>query len=217
MKDKIKTSLKAKFLGENIPSNNKQKDVIVLAIGFAFLIGVFIFARVNYHPNNNQSSNNEVKEEINFKNLDELFNSIGTNYNYNITILNKNNSAYSYFNGSVDNNVNIGKKIIDTVTINYKIDSNGAINTTTNEAITNLYDGFLYYFFTPSNVFDYVKDLENTYEILDDKKIYNYNSKYRDDNIVFKITTTVDKIEKISYIYDNIEYSIMISRGDSNE
>ena len=210
MKDKIKNSLKSKFLGENIPSNNKQKDVIVLAIGFAFLIAVFIFARVNYNPNKNQSSS-EAKEEMNFKNLDELFNNINTNYNYDITILNKNNSVYSYFNGKVEDTINVGKKTIDTITINYKIDSNGAINTTTNETITNLYDGFLYYFFTPSNVFDYVKDLENTYEILDGKKIYNYNSKYRDDTIVFKITTTVDRIEKIVYIYDNIDYSIKIS------
>ncbi|MBR1416826.1 MAG: hypothetical protein IJ572_03310 [Bacilli bacterium] len=213
MKNKLKNVFKNKFLGEVEPDGDKQKALILLIVGFTFLIVVFVVARININKPKEVTTKQEriINEEITYLPLNELFDKYKDNYNYNITILNNETNSYVYYIGSINDNINIGKKIDDALTINYQINNLGAINLDTNENITNLYDGYLYYFFNPYNLYDYIRYYKSEEKTLDSKKIYTYNNKYNDLDINIKITTGVDKIEEISYNYNNNTYNIVLS------
>ena len=91
MKEKCKNSLKAKLLGQYTGTDNKQRSLIILIIGFSVLIALFIMGRINYFNNRNSNNNNnnkysENKKNIKFLSLEQIFNNYLDNYNYSITI-----------------------------------------------------------------------------------------------------------------------------------
>ena len=213
MKEKLKNSLKAKFLGEYTGTSNKQRSLIVLIVGFSILFILLILVRVNYNNNSKVYDNNNYKfEEKDKKNqfltLDKIFNNYLDNYKYDITV--NDNDINTEFKGSINNKIDNGKRIINEQELEYHIVDNIAIDLKTNKEITDLYNNYLSYFFIPTNIYEYIKDKENNEEIVDNNKIYIYNSIYNDGDIMFKITTTKDRIEGIEYAYNNINYNIKL-------
>ena len=208
MKEKIKNALRAKFLGQYTNSSNKQRSLIILIVGFSLLIVLLIVAKVNYNNIINSDNNKQNNiDEVKFLSLDKIFNNYIDNYNYYITI-NDNNSIIKY-EGTIKEKINDGKRITSNEEINYNITEDIIIDINTNKEISNFYYNYLSNFFNPTNVYEFIKDKENSEEIVDNKKIYIYNSIYNDGDIMFKITTTKDRIEEINYIYNNINYNIM--------
>ena len=213
MKEKIKNSLKAKFLGENINTTNREKSIAILIIGFSVIFALIILIRININNNvnnykGNTSENNEIKE-IEFLSLDKLFSNYKDNYKYDITI--DNNSEIIKYSGTISDNINDGKMININGEINYHIVNDIAINLQTNEEIPNIYEEYLSFFFVPNNVYEFIRNLECKEEMVDNTKKYSYNSIYNDGKIMFNIVTTKDRIEEIKYIYDNVSYTIKLN------
>ena len=212
MKEKIKKSLKSKFLGEYEPPTNKQRSLIILLMGFTVLFGLIILVRINnrYDNNTNTSNNNSNNSKnIEFLSLDKIIANYVDNYEYNITI-NDNNNLITY-EGNISSGVNNGKKKIDDVEINYHIVNNTIIDLDTNKEIPSLYENYIYSFFEPNNIYEFIKDQESIEEIVDNNKVYTYNSVYDDGEIAIKITTSKDRIESININYNNIDYDILLS------
>ena len=211
MKDKLIKALRAKFLGESTKPVNRERSIIILVIGFTLLFILFIAIRINYNNQirnmyNNKNVNNI--EEVDYLSIDKLFSNYEDNYKYYINIID--NELNILFDGSINNNIDIGKKIVDKEVIEYQIDNDQIIDLNTNQIISSLYDDYLSYFFKPSNIYNFIKDLKFKEEIVDNKKIYNYNSIYNDSEIVFTITTSKDRLEEIKYIYNGIIYDIKL-------
>ena len=208
MKEKIKKGLKAKFLGEYTPSEDKTKSMVILIVGFSILLSLLVAIRINYNRNiKNISNNNEQKiTSTEFLSLDKIFNNYLDNYKYKITI-NDSNSIIK-FEGSINDKINNGKRIINNEEINYHVVNDIAIDLDTNKEINDLYNNYLSYFFNPTNVYEFIKDLNSNEEIVDNMKIYNYNNIYNGVSIMFKITTSKDRIEEINYNYNNVDYKI---------
>lgn len=198
----MKEKLKDKLLGNYTPSNNKQRSLIILLIWLLF-IGLVI-AFINYSSNTYEQEMPK-EEKITYLSLKEIFDKYSNNYKYDITILE--NNAFIYYKGSLINNVNEGTKIKDGISLNYQITSN-IINKDTNEEITNLYENYLYYFFNPNNIYEYISYLKGEEEINGDLKTYNYNYKYNDLDINIQLTTGIDDIKEIIINYDSIKYNI---------
>ena len=85
------------------------------------------------------------------------------------------------------------------------------INTDNEEVIEDLYEDYLSYFFTPSNIYNYLSFLSAKEKEDGDIKIYNYEYVYDDKDITFDITTTVNRIQEIVITYDNHIYNIKFS------
>ena len=213
MKEKIKNSLKAKFLGQYTGTSNKQRSLVILIVGFTLLFALIFILKINYNNNytqnnnnNNSTNNNENNKEIEFLSLDKIFNNYIDNYDYNIIITDDETTIV--YEGSINEGINNGKRTINNEEINYHIVNNIAIDLKTNKEILNLYDDYLSYYFIPSNIYDFINGKENNEETVDNKKIYTYNSIYNDGDIMFRITTTKDRIENIIFKYNNINYNI---------
>ena len=192
MKNKLKKTLKNKFLGIVEPSTDKTKSLIILVVGFLIMLILFVFIRINYHNFNKQlETNNTIKEETKFLSLKDLFAKYNDSYEYNITILD--NESYVYYIGKVINEENVGKRIIDA------------------ENIDNLYKNYLYFFFTPSNLYDYLEYLKPEETINSDTKTYTFKSIYNNEALDIKLTTTIESIKEINYNYNNITYNIKLS------
>ena len=209
MKNKIKEALKNKFLGEYTPSENKEKSIIILIVGFTIIFSLLIAIRINYNkPNNNSNNNNSNNSvpSVQFLSIDKIFNNYLDNYKYIITI--DDNESIITYEGSVNDSISDGKRIINEEEINYHIANDIVIDLKTNKEINNLYNNYLSVFFNPNNVYEFIKDKEYTEEIVDNIKIYTYNSIYNDVDIMFKISTGKDRIEEIKYVFNNINYNI---------
>ena len=211
MKEKFKNSLKAKLLGQYTGTDNKQRSLIILIIGFSVLIALFIMGRINYFNNRNSNNNNnnnysENKKNIKFLSLEQIFNNYLDNYNYSITIEDETTSIK--YEGTCSSGTNTGKKIVGEEVIDYHIANDIVIDLKTNKEIDDLYGDYLSYYFNPTNVYEFIKDKENSEEIVDNEKIYTYNSIYNDGDIMFRIATTKDGIDTINYKYKEINYSI---------
>lgn len=200
MMNKIKKTLKSKFLGEYTPSGNKERALIVLIIGFSILIFITILIRINYTNYVNTPKDNNIEtESIQFLSLDKLFNNYLDNYNYKIEVIDKDTI---YYDGKIENGVNTGTRIVNNNTLNYNLN---------NDNLNDVYGNYLYYFYTPQNVYDFIKSLNGNEQKLDNNKIYTYNSIYEDNEINFKIITSRDRIEEINYNYKDIYYNIKLS------
>ena len=214
MKEKLKKTLKAKFTGEYVGTTNKEKSIAILLIGFTMLFAILLYCRVNYHKisqndnnNNNNNNNSQIdNKKTEFLSLDKIFINYMDNYKYTITI--EDNNKKIIYEGSMSNGVDNGKKIINNEEIEYHIVNDIAIDLNTNKEINNLYDKYLSTFFVPTNIYEFIKDKENSEDIVDKEKIYIYNSVYKDADIMFKIITGKDRLEEIIYKYNNIDYSI---------
>ena len=224
MKNKLRNALKERITGETTKEVDKQKSLMLLLIWLVFIIIIFFVVRngnsVSNNQNNSNSNNNsnsqsengvDTKKQYQFLSLEEVFKKYEKEYNYNITVLNQENSSYIYFIGSIDSDTNLGKKMIDTKTINYKIDKSGAVDLDTNEEITDLYNGLLYYFFDLDNMYNYIIYLKAKETVSEDIKTYEYNSIYNDMDINIKIETFEDSIKEIVYKYNNKTYNIKLS------
>ena len=208
MKNKIKNALKMKFLGEYSATGNKEKSLIILVVGFIILFTLLIAIRISFN-NNYQKYLDSQNNEVEYLKIDELFNKYISNYKYNISI--NDNDLLTIYNGEVISNIDDGKRLNNEDLLEYHIENNIITNKDNNEVVDNLYYDYLSYFFTPSNVYNYIKDLKTNEENIDNKKIYNYNSIYNESNIIFKITTTKDSIEEINYTYNDVVYSIKLN------
>ena len=207
MKEKIKKGLKNKFLGLYEPSEDKTKSLVLLAGGIVFMIVLLVFIKTNYYVNN--ENNNYQQQSVKELSLKEIFDKYNNNYGYNITILD--NDTNVYYIGKVENEVNIGKKVINDENIEYKITYEGVVNNTTNEVIDNLYDNYLYKFFNPSNLYEYLVYLTPEEKQDNDIKIYSYQSTYDEELLDIKLTTTIESIKEITYNYKGITYNIVLS------
>ena len=213
MKKGLKKIIREGLLNEPRENPNKEKDIIILIIGTIFFVILFVVFNINKSnmknitnkDNNNNNNEKEVvkKEEIS---LNDLFDKYKDNYNYDITI--NNNEKYIYYKGSISNNINNGTKTIDTKTIEYEITNNGAIDVNTKHEINDLYDGYLYYFFNPINVYNFVKEIDS-YQKSEDN-IFKYDTIYNNENIKFTINSIDDKLN-INYLYKDIVYNIVIN------
>ena len=212
MKDKIIKTIKAKFLGEYINSGDKEKSLIIFIVGFSFLIILIIILKINYSNVIKQNIENNTTnniEEVDYLSLNKLFINYIDNYIYNIEILD--NDIIVNYSGSVNNQIDNGKRFYNNEIINYQIENENVINTDNNQTINNLYGDYLAYFFIPSNVYSYIENLEYKEEIIDNNKIYNYNSIYNESDIMFNIITTKDRIEEINYKYNEVNYKIKLN------
>ena len=216
MKEKLKKTLKAKFNGQYVESDNKIRSLIILIICFSVIIALTVVIKVNYKQlneynnknNNNNNTQTEGLEDEEFLSLDRIFINYLDNYKYYISV--DDNNIIIKYEGSITNGNNTGKRIINKDEINYSITDDNIIDSKTNREITNLYKNYLSYFFNPTNVYEFIKDLESTDEVVDNKKIYSFNGTYEEIEIKFNITTTKDRIEEILYEYNNIKYSITL-------
>ncbi len=209
MKKGMRRLLKEGLLNEPRENPNKEKDLIVLIIGLVLMIFLVIAVKVSINKikQNNNNQENIIKEES--ISLNDVFNNFKDNYNYKIIILDENKS-YSYFEGKVLNGENIGIKTIDNIATEYKITEDKIINTKTNEEIDGLYKGYLYYFFIPNNIYNFIKEID-VFEKKDNNN-YSYDSVYNDQKIKFMITVEDENNIKINYTYLNIEYSMNYSK-----
>ena len=209
MKEKLKKALKAKFTGEYIASENKTRALVILIIGFTIIFSLIVFIKANYNKINTTTNNNnktEEIEEVKFLSLEKIFINYLDNYKYKISI--EDNSNIIIYEGTITDGNNTGKRIINNEEINYNIANDIVIDLKTNREVNNFYKTYISYFFNPTNVYEFIKDLEATEEEQDDKKTYTYNTSYNEKDIMIKITTTKDRIEEINYLYNNINYSI---------
>ena len=217
MKEKIKNSLKAKFLGENTSAVSREKAIAILIIGFSVIFALIIFIRINVNNNikkyyeekyKETSGETNKKQEIEFLSLDKLFSNYIDNYKYDIAI--DNAGEIIKYNGAINDNIDDGKKIKNNEEINYHIVNGIAINLQTNEEISNIYEEYLSFFFVPTNVYEFIRNLDGKEEIVDNIKKYSYNSIYNDVEIMFNIVTSKDRIEEINYSYNNVNYTVKL-------
>ena len=210
MKEKLKRTLKAKFTGEYIEPTNKERSLIILIVGFSVIFALLLYVRISNNNVNNENNTPVQNQESNNKymTLDKLFEKYNTSYKYSITV--EDNTTKVLYEGSVSDKVDNGKKVVDNKEIEYHIVNDIAIDLNTNKEITDLYNNYLSYFFIPSNIYDFIKDKEKSEDIVDNKKIYIYNSIYNDSDIMFKVVSGKDKLEEIVYKYNKINYSIKL-------
>ena len=198
----MKEKLKNKFLGINEISDNKEKSIIMMLFWTVFIVGVIFYINAN-------TPAKEQQNVIVFDSISDIF-SVYKSYNYDISIKDIDGNKVSY-KGKYEEGIDTGKKIKGEEVINYKIDSESIINTDNEEVIEDLYEDYLSYFFTPSNIYNYLSFLSAKEKEDGDIKIYNYEYVYDDKDITFDITTTVNRIEEIVITYDNHIYNIKFS------
>ena len=210
MKNKLKNSLKSKFLGQYTGTSNREKSILILIIGFTIILALLITIRINYNNNLNNNTNKvEENNSVEFLSLDKIFNNYLDNYKYNITI--DDNEIKIQYKGTINNKINNGIKTINNEETNYNIANDVIIDLKTNKEINDLYGNYLSHFFNPTNIYEFISDKEKMEEIVDSKKVYTYNSIYNDADIMFRIVTSKDRIEDIRYKYNNVEYSIKLN------
>lgn len=212
MKEKIKQALKAKFTGQYTePTGNKLRSLIILIVGFSVIVFIISFARVNGFNNNNNKNNNTKNDvsndkELQFLSLDKIFNNYLNNYKYSVTVTESNTTVL--YEGLISDTADDGKRTYNNEELEYHIVNDVAIDLKTNKEIPNLYGTYLYSFFKPINIYEFIKDKGYNEEVIDNTKVYNYDTLYNEKRITFKIVITKDSIEQIDYSYEDINYNL---------
>lgn len=203
-KAKTSNELGTKIFGE-FWYNVKGRSAILLLLWIIFIAIVLVMI------NTNKQSDNVTSSEATFNQIDTYFSNSKNYYSYNISIENINNVTFTYYNGEVSSNGDMGVKSKDGEDTNYQIKDNIAYDTLTNKEIDNLYDDYLSYFFNLNNIYAFIKDKTPITSVENDIKTYQYNETYNGEKIDFVIKTSLNEITYIEYTFSNYKYIINIA------
>ena len=173
--------------------DKKDRSIVLLIVWFFFIIFVVLFINSSPKQENNKPKYQDPKELL--SNL--------SNYEYDLTVTNKNDNTITYYNGNITDGIDTGTKKINEEEINYKIIDGITYDLEGNQIDYPYYDISL-------NIFNYFEDYY--YRYLDNKIMtYIYDINYENDTIKVYLKTTYDKISLVNYDYLDNSYTINIS------
>ena len=109
-------------------------------------------------------------------------------------------NKYIYYNGYIDNGIDIGTKKENDTIINYRIVDGITYDNSTNELLLYPYDEL------SLNIIYYLNNYIKSYEE-NDLMVYVYEVNYNTNIINVYLRTNKDNIKSISYEYNNISYT----------
>ena len=182
-KDKLNYKIGHKIFGD-LWDDKKDRAIVLLLLLSIFI--AFVISFIN--------TSNDYEEEVLYMSPDILISELNNGYEYDLTVFDNNSNSYTYYNGYINDNIDMGTKKTNDLVINYKIVDGITYDAITNELIIYPYDDL------GLNIIYYLNNYTDEY-LENDLKVYLYKINYNGINVDIYLKCSVNKIVSIYYKY----------------